>query len=357
MTSETWLKSSIRKLAGAGISTARLDCLVLLEDATGKDRAHLLAHPEHPFQGATLERLAKQVGRRVKHEPLAYIRGKTEFYGREFIVNKNVLEPRPESETMIELLKELVTSSQFSVDSNIKNKELRRKRSCGVQGASEKRTEPYKKYGDEAAQFATQQSAESTRRVAGFAGQHAGATLTVVDVGTGSGALAITAKLEVPNADVIATDIDTECLVVARKNAKKHTANIDFFQANLLKITNKKAALNLTILDDRPNLRDLDIVIIANLPYVPDDFKLNNAAMNEPRQAIFGGPDGLDLYRELFRQIANNLRFDEGKCFVFTESLPFQHPALEVIAKNHGFRLVETCDFIQMFDQDRTKRH
>src|SRR3990167_7586357 len=105
---EAWLKQATQELETAGIGTARLDCLVLLEDLTGKDRAYLLAHPEFPVKGSTFHKLEKQIEKRKKHVPLAQIRGKTEFYGREFIINQDVLEPRPESETMIELLKELI---------------------------------------------------------------------------------------------------------------------------------------------------------------------------------------------------------------------------------------------------------
>src|SRR5215471_10178286 len=107
MTIISWLQSSTLKLTEAGITTARLDCLVLLEDETGEDRSWLLAHPEHSLQIETTQKLNKKVIQRARHEPLAYIRKKTEFYGREFYIDHHVLEPRPESETMIDVLKQL----------------------------------------------------------------------------------------------------------------------------------------------------------------------------------------------------------------------------------------------------------
>src|SRR4051812_18952492 len=94
-------------LRDAGIGTARLDAMVLLEDCLSKDRAHLLAHPELELTAEQEKLLDAQIKRRLAHEPLAYIRGKTEFYGRDFLINKYVLEPRPESETIIDLLKKL----------------------------------------------------------------------------------------------------------------------------------------------------------------------------------------------------------------------------------------------------------
>ena len=275
MTVNDWLVGASNKLEAAGIGTARLDSLVLLEDVTKKDRAHLLAHPEMALQIASLKKLDALVERRTKHEPLAFIRGKTEFYGREFIINQDVLEPRPESETMIDLLKTLLQHK-----------------------TPHSKVQPW----------------------------------NIVDVGTGSGALAITAKLELPGSEVIATDIDPKCLVIAQKNAKKHEVNIKFLQGNLLQPISANS-YQLT-------------AIIANMPYVPDNYKINQAAAMEPQQAIFGGADGLDLYRQLFDQLnSGNIRTQ----FVLTESLPTQHLVLEDIAKKVGFKLQKSEDFIQVF--------
>lgn len=267
-----WLNAGTKKLEAAGIGSARLDCLILLEDYLGKDRSHILAHQDEDIKNT--KNLDEKIARRTKHEPLAYIRGFTEFYGRKFIIDKDVLEPRPESETMVELLKELVDSKQSTVNSQT----------------------------------------------------------VIVDVGTGSGALGITAKLEFPNAKVIATDIDEKCLKVARVNAKSLKTDIDFLQGDLLK--------PLSALSFKPS------AILANLPYVPDTYKINEAAAMEPRLAIFGGPDGLDLYRQLFEQI--NKLANKPK-YILTESLPPQHKKLEKIAKQSEYSLHNTHDFIQVF--------
>src|SRR4051794_37561413 len=109
-----WLRQSVASLEGAGISTARLDCLVLLEDETGKDRAWLLAHPEYELQGSDLNILNTKIIQRMQHVPLAYIRGRSEFYGRDFMVNAHTLVPRPETEGMIELLR-MVCNRESSV--------------------------------------------------------------------------------------------------------------------------------------------------------------------------------------------------------------------------------------------------
>lgn len=263
---DVWLSEATKQLKASGIGTARLDALVLLEDVTKKDRAWLLSRSELELTNIQTRKLDGLVKRRSGHEPLAYIRGKTEFYGREFIINKYVLEPRPESETFFDVLKNLDLT-------HVK---------------------------------------------------------TMVDVGTGSGALAITAKLEFPNLDVIATDIDSKCLEVASQNAKKHKTGIEFIQTDLIK--------SLKLPEDS--------ILICNLPYVPDGFTINQAAMNEPKLAIFGGPDGLDVYRKLFEQI-KDLKFKPK--YVLTESPPSQHKALVKIAKTYGYNLTKTEDFIQVF--------
>jgi release factor glutamine methyltransferase len=107
MTISIWLSYAKNKLETAGIPTARLDSQLLLADILGHDHSWLLAHPETIVTEETRAALEKQLDERCKHVPLAYIRGKTEFYGREFYVDKRVLEPRPESETMIDILKKL----------------------------------------------------------------------------------------------------------------------------------------------------------------------------------------------------------------------------------------------------------
>jgi release factor glutamine methyltransferase len=263
-----FLTNGTKRLQQAGIETARLDCLVLLEDTLNKNRTRLLAHPEMKIDDEQLMYLWGAIDRRAKHEPLAYIRGKSEFYGREFIINEHVLEPRPESETMIDLLKAVAT-------------------------------------GDLAPRP------------------------RIADIGTGSGALGITAKLELPDAQVDLIEIDAKAMTVAQKNVNKFSVNVTCTKSDLL-----------THVTGRYD------VVLANLPYVPDDFHINPAALMEPRIAIFGGPDGLDVYRRLFAQFEDSA---QQPSFVFTEALPPQHGKLADIARAAGYELSKTEDFIQQF--------
>jgi release factor glutamine methyltransferase len=266
VTIDQWLLAATTQLSETGVGTARLDCLVLLEDCLNKNRAKLLAEPEQELTTEQIEWLGRRVVCRAQHEPLAYIRGKTEFYGRQFMVTPDVLEPRPESETIIDLLKKLPKKER----------------------------------------------------------------LTVIDVGTGSGALGITAAIELHEVQVIGVDIDPSCLKVARKNADLHKTTIDLKVGDLLE--------GLQVSEGT--------TIIANLPYVPNNHSINQAATFEPKLAIFGGLDGLDLYKEMFKQIdVLSLK----PLHVITEALPNQHIELAKIAQQHGYNLTLTDDFIQQF--------
>jgi release factor glutamine methyltransferase len=107
MTIGAFLKTATEQLKVAGIITARLDCLVLLEDELHQDRSLILAHSEQEIKNLPLLHLNKKVIQRAQNVPLAYIRNKANFYGREFFVDEHVLVPRPESEALISLLRQI----------------------------------------------------------------------------------------------------------------------------------------------------------------------------------------------------------------------------------------------------------
>jgi release factor glutamine methyltransferase len=266
MNTSTFLTHGTSRLQKAGIGSARLDTLIMLEDCLKASRAHILAHPEIRLAEAQIEKLEKWLGRREQHEPLSYIRGFSEFYGRQFKVDKRVLEPRPESETMIELLKRL----RLPIHPRI------------------------------------------------------------ADVGAGSGALGITAAMELPRVIADLYEIDKDALAVALHNVKKHKLNLRCFHSDLLHAAS-----------------DIYDVILANLPYVPSYYRINEAAGREPRTAIFGGGDGLEIYRRLFTQLAGHYSKPQ---FVLTEAMPPQHGQLADIANSAGYKEQQRQDFIQVFE-------
>jgi release factor glutamine methyltransferase len=285
MTIEEWLKKSIKILNNASIPTAKLDAEVLLSDKLDKDRSWIHSHPENILHEEDLCILDEQIKRRKTHEPLAYVRGRQEFYGRNFAVSPDTLTPRPETETLIDLAIEQVNRRQFTEDSQ----------------------------------------------------------LQIIDVGTGSGCIIITAALELAKLSTInyqlsflGLDISESALKIAEKNAKKLKAKVRFEKFDLL-------SDSIDFISSDFNL------ILANLPYVPTDFEINLAASHEPGFAIYGGKDGLDYYRQLFTQLSKP-SVDSRQITVITESLPPQHIEMESIANESGFEVIKAQDFIQVFE-------
>jgi len=170
MTIAQFLTEATELLQKAGVESARLDVLILLEDLLERDRSRVLAHAEQLLTKEQVHKLNNYIVQRSRHTPLAYIRGHVAFFGRDFIVNEHVLIPRPETEAVIELLKEC----SFS------------KPPC------------------------------------------------IADVGTGSGCIGITAALELPTTRVHFYDTDKAALEVALSNARRLHAHGEYYRGNVL---------------------------------------------------------------------------------------------------------------------------
>ncbi len=180
------LKKSSSELAQAGSPTPEIDTRVLLEFSLNKTREYLTAHSYEPLTNSKYTKFRRVVRRRKKGEPIAYITKNKEFYGYDFLINKNVLIPRPESELLVE------NAIKF-----IKLKVHKVKKGDG---------------------------------------------LSIIDIGTGSGNIIISLALEAEKLRSYglmpifhASDISQKALYVARKNAKKHKVNniIRFFRSDL----------------------------------------------------------------------------------------------------------------------------
>jgi release factor glutamine methyltransferase len=223
------------RLLAAGLSpvTAAIDAEVLARMLLGWDRARYLADRADPAPEGFSSRYDAWLARRVEREPVAQIVGRREFWGRDFLVTRDVLTPRPETELVVE---------------------------------------------------------EVLARLGKTPGP-----LRVIDVGTGSGILAITLALEWPEALVIATDISETALAVAARNAETHgvSGRVRFVQADLL-----------------AGLAGPVDVVVSNPPYVPDGARpvlSRDVREYEPSVALFGGTDGFELIRQLLPQAARVL--------------------------------------------------
>ena len=223
----------------------RLEAELFLATIFKKDRAWLRIHDDSVLTAAQSKAFAKMVARRKKHEPVAYILGHKEFFGLDFIVDKRVLIPRPESELIVECVLEILKQEPSSGD-------------------------------------------------------------VVWDIGTGSGAIAVAVATYIAPRRVIASDISTKALTVAKKNARALKAkNVTFMNANLLDAVARRA-----LEQTKPSR----LIITANLPYLPisDKKKLEKDVVAfEPSNALFAKQDGLELITKLLKQLKSfDVHFD-----------------------------------------------
>lgn len=158
------------------------------------------------------------------------------------------------------------------------------------------------------------------------------APMKVIDIGTGSGCLAITAKLELPKSNIIATDSSSAALTMATNNARQHNVDITFLHGSLLEPLSDVQLNNATI--------------IANLPYVPNTLITSPEITREPSEALFSGDDGLDHYRQFWHQVAER---DVRPKNVLIESLENQHQQVATLAESAGYKLGQTSTLIQLF--------
>lgn len=201
------------------------------------------------------------------------------FYGRDFIITKDVLIPRPETEMIIDAVLNLVGKPYLP----------------GVKPSEPKLP----------------------------------TNINILDVGTGSGCIAITLKLELGSATITACDISDPALTVARKNAAKFNSDINFKKSNLL--------LNIT---DSPD------VIVANLPYVDKSWEwLDKESLSrEPAIALYAEDHGLKLIKQLITE-ASTRKIK----YLILESDPCQHEELITFAKGKNYTIVETRCYVQVY--------
>lgn len=246
------LRHGSRRLAEAGSEEASLETELLLMHALGLDRVRLYQHMRDVLVPQEERDYQDLLQRRLAHEPTAYIVGHKEFYGLDLDVTPAAIIPRPETETLVELVLEFVEARQ----------------------------------------------AERETRVA--------------DVGVGCGAIAVALAVHLPRAEIIATDLSPEALALARHNAACHEVSerIRFLEGDLLTPLDDAAHPETKPGVSRDSSRRVD-VIAANLPYVrTGDFEAGppEIRQHEPRLGLDGGPDGLRIIGRLLRQAPARLR-------------------------------------------------
>lgn len=251
MTVGRWLAYAERRLTAVGVESPRLEAQVLASHVLLIDRSALLAHPDEEFPELAGEAL---LALRERHEPLAYIVGRREFFGRSFVVSPSVLIPRQETETLVE---------------------------AALAAGDELHPLPTQTQTPIPAQTQTQTQTPTPTRV--------------LDIGVGSGAIALTLKLERPAWLVTGVDISPDALTVAAENAALLDADVRLLQSDVF------SALEGETFD----------LIVCNPPYVAESESLPTEVRDfEPRVALFSGPTGLEFYERLAASAAEFLSPD-----------------------------------------------
>jgi len=289
---ESCLASGTLVLEQAGIETARLDAECLLADVLGCPRWQLMLEPRRRLSAEEFGQILRLLQRREQREPLAYILGTREFWSLPFSVSSGVLVPRPETETLVEAA--LAAWGEMSAECRVPSADGR-----GPSGGSrEPRTQPFG-----SGTRSREQSAE--RRVAGADGQGLSAESrewgpTIVELCTGSGAVAVALAKELPTARILATDVSWRALRVARANAEQHGAaeHITFLRGHLCRA-----------IDGQVPEQSVDLMV-ANPPYIPTGelVTLMPEVHWEPRLALDGGADGLRVAREIIETSPSRIR-------------------------------------------------
>lgn len=208
---------------------------LLLALVLGQTREWVIAHPEQPLTSEQQSHFTELTTQAASGVPLPYLLGHWEFFGLDFVVTPDVLIPRPETELIVELALRSISNSPNS---------------------------------------------------------------RILDIGTGSGIIAVTLAVKLPHTNISAVDISPAALAVAQANARHHNVadRITFIESDLLSTLAKHpeqsewATAPLSTFD----------LILANLPYIPtDDLHSLTVAKHEPTLALDGGPDGLTLIRRL----------------------------------------------------------
>ena len=259
-----WLKIATKSLKTANIPSARLDAELILANTLRKNRTYLHAHLDEEIDPRRFDIANARLDLRLDRVPIAYILGYKEFYGRKFTVSPSVLIPRPESEDLISLFLELTAS-------------------------------------------------EIVEKV-------------LIDVGTGSGCLGITAKLERSNLSVILSDISKPALNIAEKNANALNVDVHIQQQSLL----------------NGQLKPVDY-IFANLPYVDKNWDVSPELQYEPEIALFAEDEGLKLILQLISQAPRCLT-PEGLLFI--EADPQQHNRIIDESTKNGFVKERVLNYI-----------
>ncbi|MEZ4820418.1 MAG: peptide chain release factor N(5)-glutamine methyltransferase [Bdellovibrionota bacterium] len=270
MTIEELIGMGVASLQQMQISDPKRDAIVLLQYVMQMSHVDLITKSTMQVSQEAVERYQVLLAKRCQHIPVAYLIEQKEFYGLDFYITPSVLIPRPETEALIDLL--LVHHQKQKIK-------------------------------------------------------------RLLDVGTGSGVIAITAKKHMPSVEVVAVDIDREALTVAKKNARRHEVNVMYQQSDLMQYA-----------------QGMFDVIVSNLPYIDTQTikTLSQEVQNEPMLALDGGEAGMEIFKRFLPQTQQHLANDG----VILLEIGFdQKAAIVSCARENGYTRVEVLQDLQGNDR------
>lgn len=258
------LSQGISILKENGIDDSNMKARIVLADLLGKNKEYLMIHDEDEIEDGLNRIFLEKIERLKNHEPLQYVINKQDFMGFELYVDKNVLIPQPDTENLVE---EVILLS----DKIRKNRKVE---------------------------------------------------LRILDLCTGSGAIAISISKLIKKSLVYASDISKDALKIAEENSSRNAANVLFFESNLF--------------DKISKLYKFDI-IVSNPPYIEKDVikTLSKEVQNEPILALDGGEDGLDFYRKIVEEAKEYLNTEGYLAFEIGYN---QKESVESILKENGYK-------------------
>lgn len=271
---DSWLKETKAQIDGLDAELIALACYA----PVGADRSWLVAYGEVAVTDEQRKKADAMVVQRGRGAPLAYILGEKEFYGRKFLVNPAVLIPRPETESLIELAKGLTRQGVEEFErATVQDSGAGLAEELGV-GLAEELGARTTQDGD-----------------AGLARKKREERLKILEIGTGSGCIAVTLAEELEGAEVTAVDISEAALAVAQQNNAHYGGKVILRQSDLL---------------DGIGMDESFDVVVANLPYVDKQWEWLDAASlaQEPALALYAEKGGLALYEKMFAEL--HARYD-----------------------------------------------
>jgi len=277
------------------------------DDSDSITRVFILAHPEIIIPKPVLDEANKLLARRQNREPLAYIFRVKEFYGRNFIVTPDVLIPRPETEHLVD---------------------------CVLSLRGESRSNPVKSSQTGSPRYARDDA------------------IKVLDLGTGSGCIGITLKLEHPELEVTLSDISNKALSAAKQNwliLSRCEAKAEAIQINTLdRHANELARDDMRFIksDLLSGINDRFDCIIANLPYVDSTWQVSPEVKFEPADALYANDNGMELIKKLINQAPKHL---SKNGFLILELDPRQMKLVKKHANTYGFKLLNESPFGLVF--------